>query len=144
MGEIALAFVGSLSAGIIYNVKRNNLLWVGLSGACGWIFYILLKTYTGDIIVATFVGAVAVGLYSESMARLIKAPATVFTISGIFPLVPGIGAYTTVQYIVENRLVEAASKGVETITSALSIAFGLMLVFAFFRLFGSKEKKGKC
>lgn len=129
-----LAFIGSLCAGILFNVRRKNLIWVGLSGTAGWIAYSVLYKATGAIIVSTFVGAVAVGLFSESLARITKSPATVFSISGIFPLVPGIGAYTTVQYVVEDKLSQAAGKAIETVASAAAIAFGIMLIYAGFRI----------
>lgn len=137
MREMILAFAGSLSAGVLFNVKSKNLFWIGLSGMLGWMVFSRLHKTTGGIIIPTFLGAVAVGLFSESMARIIKSPATVFSVSGIFPLVPGIGAYTTVQLIVDNKLAEATSKAVETLASAAAIAMGIMLVFAVFR-FASK------
>ena len=74
------------------------------------------------------------GFYSESAARLLKTPATVYSIAGIFPLVPGIGAYNTVQAIVDNKLMDALSRAVETIASAGAIAFGIMLIAAAFRV----------
>lgn len=140
MREIILAFAGSLCAGVLFNVKRKNLLWAGLSGALGWIVYVLLRNGTG-VIVATFVGAVFVGLFSETMARLIKSPSTVFSIPGIFPLVPGIGAYTTVRYILEDRLNDAAGMAIETALSGAAIAFGIMIVFAVFRIITKPASK---
>jgi len=141
MSEIVLAFAGSLCAGILFNVKKTNLIWTGLSGTLGWIAYSWLYGITGEIILPTFVGAVIVGLFSESAARILKSPVTVFSISGIFPLVPGIAAYNTVQYIVENRLADAAGKAIETLASAVAIAFGIMLVAAVFRFLRKLREK---
>lgn len=142
MIQLVLAFVGSFCAGILFNVKRKNLLWTGLSGVLGWMAYSWFHTLLGTVVFPTFVGAVVVGLYSESAARFLKSPVTVFSISGIFPLVPGIIAYTAVQYLVENRLQEAAGKAVETLASAFAIAFGLMLITAVFR-FASRLRERK-
>lgn len=140
--QLILAFIGSLCAGILFNVRKEKLFWAGLSGALGWITYSLLHTVTGAVIIPIFLGAVVVGLYSESAARILKTPVTVFSISGIFPLVPGITAYTAMQYLVENRLEEAAGKIVETLASAFAIAFGLMLITAIFR-FSSRLREQK-
>lgn len=134
MREIIFAFIGSVCPGILFNIDRKKLLWTGLSGTLGWMAYIWTYGITGKTVFSTFIGAVIVGLYSESMARILKSPATVFSISGMFPLVPGIGAYTTVQFIVENKLSNAAGKGIETVASAAAIAFGIMLVSAVFRI----------
>ena len=54
-------------------------------------------------------------------------------IPGIFPLVPGITAYKTIQAFVDNEVSEAALLGIDTVAKAFSIAFGIMLVTAIFR-----------
>lgn len=140
MVELVLAFVGSLCAGVLFNVNKKNLLWIGLSGMCGWLVFAWMNVVAREAMLATFFGAVAVSLYSEIMARVLKSPATVFSVSGIFPIVPGIPAYNAVQYIVENRLPEAAAKVVQTMGSAGAIAFGILLVTAVFR-FASRLKQ---
>jgi len=145
MQEIILAFTGSLCAAALFNASRKNLFWTGLSGAFGWVTFSWLYSATQQAMLATFLGAVTVGLYSEIMARVVKSPATVFSVSGIFPIVPGIAAYSTIQYLVENKLEEAAGKAVETLAQAGAIAFGILLATAVFR-FGarlSKESKSK-
>lgn len=138
MAEIILAFIGSLCPGILYNVEKRNLIWVGFSGMLGWIVYSRLYDFTGGLVFSTFIGSVTVGLYSESLARIRKTPATVFSIPGIFPLVPGIAFYNTLQHIAGNRLSQAASMGIEAITSAASIAFGMLLISVVFRIFKRK------
>jgi len=142
MGEIVLAFFGSLLPAILYNVNKRHFFWVGLSGVSGWMIYSWLYSDTGQVIVSTFAGAVAVGVFSESMARALKVPATVFSVCGIFPLVPGIGAYNTVQAIVENNLEKAAGVAVETIASAGSIALGIMFASALFRVLSRMGQGG--
>ena len=141
MTDILLAFASSFAGGIIFNIKKENLLWSGVSGALGWLAYSLLHRFTGDNTLSTFVGAAVVSIFSEGMARLLKSPATIYSIPGIFPLVPGIAAYTTFQYIMENKLSSAASKGIETLFSAAAIAFGIMLVYGVFR-FASRLNEG--
>lgn len=135
MIDLILAFFGSMLPAVLYNVDKKSLFWVGLSGAAGWAAYMLVFGATGQVVFSTFAGAVMVGLYSESMARTIKQPATIFSAAGMFPLVPGIGAYNTVQRIVENNLAEAAGTGIETVASAGAIALGIMLVSVTFRMF---------
>ncbi|MCX7842524.1 MAG: threonine/serine exporter family protein [Clostridia bacterium] len=143
MVEMVLAFFGSLLPAILYNVSKKHFVWVGLSGVSGWMVYFWLSTGTGRIILATFAGAVSVGIYSEIMARCLKVPATIFSVSGIIPLVPGIGAYNAVQAIVESNLGEAARLTVETIGSAGSIALGIMFSSAIFRAFRRRSQEGK-
>lgn len=139
MIELLLAFAGSYCAGFLFNVKGWNLIWTGFSGMAGWMVYMLFDNLTGRVVLSIFAGAIAVGIFSETMARILKCPATVFSIPGIFPIVPGIAAYETIQFLLSNKLQEAGGKMVETFAGSAAIAFGILLVTAFFRLYKLKK-----
>jgi uncharacterized membrane protein YjjB (DUF3815 family) len=140
MKELLLAFAGSFCAGLLFNVRGKRLVWTGLSGTSGWMVYILVLSMNGRVILSIFAGAVAVGIFSETAARVVKAPSTIFSIPGIFPIVPGIAAYESIQFLVENKLPEAGGKIVETLSGAGAIAFGILMVTALFRLLSKKRK----
>lgn len=131
MKEFILAFLGSFFPAILFNIERKNLGWAGISGLVGWTVYNILTNLTGMPVIATFFGAAAIGLYSEMMARRLKTPASVLSISGIYPLVPGITAYLVIENIVAGNLSTAMNKAIETLGYAGAIAFGIMLVTAF-------------
>lgn len=116
-------------------------MWTGLSGVTGWILYIWVLNTTGDVVLSVFAGSIAIGLYSEIMARVLKSPATIYSLCGIFPIVPGVPAYNTIEYLVKHDLIKAASTGIETIASAGAIAFGIMLMSAVFRFFAKIREK---
>ncbi len=139
MQAFILAFLGSFCAALVFNIKGYKLLYSGLSGVSGWLVYTWMLYLTDHSILAIFLGAAAVGIYSESAARLLKAPSTIFSIPGIFPIVPGIAAYETIQLMTANELFKAGGKLVETLAGAGAIAFGILLVTAVFRL-ASKPK----
>jgi uncharacterized membrane protein YjjB (DUF3815 family) len=141
MTQILLSFAGSFCAGIIFNVRGRNVLWAGLSGAIGWMAFMLVRGFTGKQLIAIFTGAIAVGIFSEGAARIFKIPATVLSIPGIFPIVPGIAAYETIQYIVSGQLQYAGGRLVDTLAGAGAIAFGIMLVTAVFRLIFKRIKR---
>lgn len=130
MKELLLAFLGSFFPAVLFNIEKKNLGWAGISGLVGWAIYKMLTSITGMPIVATFFGAAAVGFYSEVMARILKTPASVLSISGIYPLVPGITAYLVVENVVIGDLEAAVSKGIETLAYAGAIAFGIMIATA--------------
>jgi uncharacterized membrane protein YjjB (DUF3815 family) len=130
---VILAFFGSLFPATLYNVDKKRFLWVGLSGVTGWIAYDYFNKGTGNVILATFIGSLVVGLYSEIMARKIKAPAIIFSVSGIFPLVPGLGAYETAKFFMDKDVMGGITKGIETFASAGSIAIGIMLMSGAFK-----------
>lgn len=131
--ELVFAFLGSFFPAVLFNVERKNIMWTGLAGAIGWLLFAITKDATASPAIATFVGAAGIGLYSEIMARVKKTPAFIFSVTGIYPLVPGITAFNTIKYIVEDNLSMALNKGIETVAVAGAIAFGIMTVTATFQ-----------
>jgi len=138
-----LAFLGSVFPVILFNIDRKKIFWCGLAGALGWIVYSLFLTLTGSSVFASFFGAFAVNFYSEIMARIIKTPSSMFYVPGIFPLVPGFTAYTTVISMVQGDFNTALHKGVLTIAIGFAIAFGIMLSFTVFRILCNLKFKSK-
>ncbi|MCX7773855.1 MAG: threonine/serine exporter family protein [Clostridia bacterium] len=129
-----LAFVGSIAPAMVINIEKRILLWAGLGGALGFCIALALHPDSLSLSVTqTFVGTVVVGIYSELMAKYLKAPSTVFCVPGIFPLVPGVTAYQTVQSLVENKTQQATIYALNTVFKAFTIAFGIMIVTALFR-----------
>lgn len=141
MTRIILSFVGSLCPAILFNTDKKNLLWAGLAGTIGMLVNDqFLAFYPSAALASVFSGAVAVAVYSEIMARVRKTPATIFSIPGIFPLVPGVDAYRTIQLLSEQDYTAAMAFGVSTAAKASLIAFGILLVSATFRKIKSKNK----
>ncbi|QAA33072.1 threonine/serine exporter family protein [Clostridium manihotivorum] len=129
---ITLAFVGSIFPVILFNIDRRKIIFAGIGGALGWIVYSLVLSKTTSEVIASFFGALAVNAYSELMARIKKTPASMFYVPGIFPLVPGITAYSTVTYLVQKDFSSAQSTGILMLGIAGAIGFGIMLSSAFF------------
>ncbi|MDR3597460.1 threonine/serine exporter family protein [Clostridium sp.] len=136
-----LSFLGSVFPVILFNIDRKKIIWCGLAGALGWIVYSLNLSLTGSEVIGSFFGAFAVNLYSELMARIIKTPASMFYVPGIFPLVPGITAYSTIIAIVQASFSAALSRGILTLAIGGAIAFGIMLSSTIVRLISNIIKK---
>ena len=67
-------------------------------------------------------------LLTRVLAILLKAPVTVFLLTGIFPLVPGAGIYYTAYYFIESNNALALSNGISTFKIAVVLATGIALV----------------
>jgi uncharacterized membrane protein YjjB (DUF3815 family) len=141
--QIVLAFFGSIFPVILFNIDRKKIVWTGFCGAIGWATYLVFYKYMHSSVTSSFAGAFIVGVYSEIMAKKLKTPAVQFSIPGIFPLVPGITAYNTINSIVEQQYSIAYSKGLETIAVGGAIAFGIMLSSTTFRFLSNIIKSNK-
>ena len=142
MIRVFFSFLGSLFPAILCNVPRRNILLAGFAGMLGMLIkdqFSLL--YPDAALASVFLGSSAVAVYSEIMARLRKTPATIFSIPGIFPLVPGVDAYHTIQLLAEQNYTEAMAYGVSTAAKASLIAFGILIVSAVFKKINKLHKK---
>lgn len=141
---LLLSLAGGIAPAALLHVERRQWFFAGLGGMLGYAAAVLLSGgQTSPGLMPVFVGAIIVGLYSEALARIRRTPAISFCIPGIFPLVPGIDAYKTMQRLVEGDVSGAASSGTRTITLAFAIAFGLMTVTSVFRMWKVQRRIGR-
>ena len=139
---VILAFFGSVAPALAINIEKRLLIWAGLGGTLGFLVALLIDPSTSSFSISQiFAGTIVIGIYSEVTAKYLKVPTTVFVIPGIFPLVPGIAAYRTIQAFVDNKVADAALMAIDTVSKTFSIAFGIMLVTALFRFVRKSRKK---
>lgn len=142
MGEVILqllaAAIGSLGFGMIFRLSWRYIPAVSVGGCASWGIYLLAVHFLSGIFIPTLLASAFAALYSEIMARLYKAPATLFVIPAVVPLIPGGALYYTMSYAVQSNWVLARSYGYQTFLFALGIAAGMNLVWVVFGLLGKK------
>lgn len=125
--DIVGSFIGTVAFSIIFNVQSRFYFYCGITGMAGWVLYCALMPATGPVL-ATFLGTILVVLLSRIFAVWRKCPITVFLISGIFPLVPGVSVYYTAYYFVTNCFSLATEKGVMALKLAFAIVLGIVFI----------------
>ena len=128
MTSVLAAMVGTVAFSLLFGVPRKYYPYCGLIGGAGWLVYSLAALRwapEGAALLATIV----VMLLSRAAAVWQRCPATIFLISGIFPLVPGAGIYWTSYYIVTDQLNLALHTGYEAVKTAVAIVLGIVFVF---------------
>ena len=80
----------------------------------------------------SFIASAFAATYAEVLARKLKAPATLFLIPAVVPLVPGSGLYYTISYAVQGDLEVSAGYGTQTLQFVLGIACGMCIIWALF------------
>jgi len=128
------AFLGCIGFAVIYNTRDSQIIWDALGGALGWFFYLIVLRLSGSDLIGGFAGAVAVGVFSEVMARVMRRTVTSFLLIGIFPMVPGAGIYYTMRYCVIGDTANFIDTGVHTLGVAGSLAIGIFVVASTWRL----------
>lgn len=122
------ALIASLGFGIIFNIRGRNLLIASIGGGLSWLTYLIALQIYGSDVFAFFVSATIVSIYSEIMARIFKAPVTIFVICSIIPLVPGGGMYYATSLAVKGDYTACISKGMSTLLNAGAIAIAIVFV----------------
>ncbi len=120
---------------ILFNVPRNILWGCALSGAIGYALRAGLVQAGLGMEIATLLSATTVSFLGVFLGWWRRAPALVFVIPGMIPLIPGALAFRTMVDILvltagsakvsEIVLVEAVLHGIQTILILGAIAGGI-------------------
>lgn len=132
--------IASMCFGFLFNIRGKNIIIASLGGGVSWFIYLLAQNYHNTPTVSLFLAAISVAVYAEIMARLFKAPVTVFVICGIIPLVPGNGMYYTMYEIINGSSQNATNWCIQTLMSAGAIAIAIVMVSSIAKLLTMKKK----
>lgn len=128
--QFIICMVATLSFAVLFCAPRSQLIFCGMTGAFGWIVYLVfLELGTGGTI-ANLLATFALTVISRTIACIRKTPVTVYLIAGIFPLVPGAGIYYTSYYFIMNEMDQCSAAGMETIKVASAIVLGIIFGFS--------------
>ena len=83
------AFVGSMGFAIFFKMKGKQIVLAVVGGAVTWVVYLLVQHFIEGYFVPYLAASIFVGIYAEIMARVNKAPATIFLTASAVPLIPG-------------------------------------------------------
>ena len=128
--QLVTACIGALGFSLIFNVRRDLLPAAAFGGMLDWGVYLVAEWVFGGVFLPSVVAAAFASLYSEAVARIEEAPATVFYIPALIPLVPGGSLYYTMSYAVLGDWGQVRSYGASTAYCALGIAVGMSLVLS--------------
>lgn len=129
------AFVGCMGFVILFNIHGKGSPLCALGGALTWAVYLIALEFSGSELTAYFWAALSSSLYSEIMARIRKYPAFSYLVISIFPIIPGAGAYYTMNYAVQGNMELFASRGMFTAAIAGVMAVGILLGSTVFRMY---------
>ena len=137
--ELISAAVGTVAFSLLFGVPRKFYPYCGGIGAAGWLMYKLMLEKVGlSIAVSVFLATIVIVLLSRYAAVFEKCPATIFLITGIFPVVPGAQIYWATYYLVTDQLHAAFDSGFLALKIMISIVLGIVVVFEipykFFRI----------
>jgi uncharacterized membrane protein YjjB (DUF3815 family) len=138
-----VSFIGCIGFFILFNIHGPGGLLCALGGMLTWVVYLLVKEWTGHDLTAYFFATMFSSLYAEIMARIRKYPAISYLVVSIFPLIPGAGAYFTMNYAVKGQMGAFADQGIHTAAIAGVMAVAILLVSTVVRIVTTWHTKRK-
>lgn len=133
IAQLIMAFLGSVGFSLRFHLRKTLILPAAIGGLLGWAVYLLFaQVFMHGVFISCLIASICVALYSEILARKLKAPATLFLIPGAVPLIPGSSLYYSMSNAVAGEWDIAKYYSIRMIEFALGIAIGISLVLAFF------------
>lgn len=125
-----LAFIATAGFAILFNIERKKAVVASFGGSLAWVVYETLNSLTGADLLSLFTASIAIGIYSEIMARKMRSPATIFYIPGFITLVPGAYVYYTMLEAAEQNYSGALDMFLITLLKSAAISLGLIVASA--------------
>lgn len=138
--QVVSAFIGVVAVAVLFQVPKKYLALAGVTGAAGWFLELVMEEVTENAVLSYFFAAFLVAILSQIFARVSKAPVTLYLVTGILPLVPGVGMYRTVYYLLQSNHEQTTYYLSYTLQIAGMIALAIFVVDSFFkRLYRKKN-----
>ncbi|MBE5743664.1 MAG: threonine/serine exporter family protein [Clostridiales bacterium] len=132
--QVVTGVIGSVGFGILFNVKGKHLFAVGFGGGFAWAIYLLLFSLIKNEVICYFIVSLSVSLYCELMARIMKAPTTVFITPSLIPLIPGASLYHAMTTMFRGDIVLFGVRAVATLQLAAALALGVIVSTAIMKI----------
>lgn len=113
---------------VLMRVKLRHLPAIGLGAGMTYLIFALLYHFGMSLLLSNMIAAMIATIYGEIMARIFKAPVTIYSLPSIIPLVPGGSLYYTMAALMNGDEAEFLSRGSDTVMIALGIAIGIIAV----------------
>lgn len=132
--QVIGAFVAVITVATILSIPRKFLFTAGCISAFSWFVYLICRDFNVGVAMSTLAATLAIALVSHILARIKKAPVTIFLIPGILPLVPGINTYRIGYFLIQDDGAQASYYFNLTLQVAGMIAIGIFIMDTFFRI----------
>lgn len=130
MIQFIVSLFATLSFAVLFSAPRKELFFCGLTGAIGWMVYIISLDFHANAAIANLIATLMLTLFARTLSAIRRNPVTVYLLTGIFPLVPGAGIYYTSYYFIMGDMHQFTDYGISTVKVAGAIVLGIIFGFA--------------
>ena len=126
--QLISSFVGCLGFALLTKVRGRQILYGGIGGLLTCAVYIMALNLHFGLFTSVLMSSIFIAIYSEIMARINKAPATIFLTISAVPLIPGGNLYYMMYGLVTENQEMAKAQGLLALTTSLGLGLGIVIV----------------
>jgi len=120
----------SFSLTILFKARKKDAPWGIIAGYIAYSVSIWAGGYLG-VALGAFVGAFALGLYSNLFSRIMNLPSSIVRLLGLVVLVPGSKVYIGLNSLVSGQnMIEAGSAGLGSQTFLIFMSLVAGIIFS--------------
>lgn len=132
--QLLACFIGIIGICLVFKVDKKHILVSSIGAVLCWLIYSKCIEAGINIETSSFISAAFCEVYAEICARYMKAPAIIFLLPCIFPLIPGSSLYYTFFNLANKDYAMASLKSIETVKFVFSIAMGMSIAWYLFNI----------
>lgn len=80
--QFLVSLAATLSFAVLFSAEKKQLFFCGLTGALGWIVYLICLQYHTDNAIANLIATFALTLVARILSAVRRTPVTVFLLTG--------------------------------------------------------------
>ena len=135
------SFFGTVGFAMLVHVPKRAWFPSGVIAVLSYLVYWGLERLGVPDPMAIFCGSLFGSLAGLLCARRMKIIGTVFLMSAIVPVVPGLGLYRMMAFLGQGQIAEGANMGIRAMITIGMIALGLGAGALLDRIFHSRSLK---
>lgn len=140
VSQVIFACISAGAFAVLFHISPRHLPLSALGGLLSWAAYLLLGNLVPDLFYRILLVSILTAAYAEIVARVRKAPATLFLLPALIPLVPGSYVYYMMLSLVMSHPQDAREYLLLTTKWAIGLAAGISLVAAAEQILYRRER----
>lgn len=137
------AFFGTVGFAMLVHVPKRAWFVSGMIAALAYLVYWFMTRLGLPDPMAVYIGSFFGSLAGLLSARRMKIVGTVFLMSAVIPVVPGLGLYRMMSAFAQGQIASGASVGIQAMITVAMIALGLGAGSFMDRVIWSRRRAGK-
>lgn len=125
--QTLMGALGSVGFALLFRVRWRLLIFAFLGGLLSWGTYCIASLFVTHEALQYLIATVALTLYAEGFARILKCPSIILLVTGWIPLIPGSALYYSICALVQSNMVQFADRILHTFLLMIAMSAGMLI-----------------